>query len=230
MLGCDGSVSDGWGMTCGSCGRARLTLQDAAALQRLAPRRCVAAPAGLTPAARCPHPGIPTQARACVHPLPFFVSEEAAAEGLSIRAQLDAAAADAASFSVPVKVCGVTLGLQQCVAGSRGEEVASSSTVRWKRELSAAARGTRTASPVGHAAACTGALTAVPTARRPCLPLPASLLQALLVTNPNNPQGTLYSDETILQMLRWCLDNRVHYVRWVGGGQGRESVLWGASR
>lgn len=37
--------------------------------------------------------------------------------------------------------------------------------------------------------------------------------QALLVTNPNNPLGTIYSDATIREMLAWCLDNRVHYVR-----------------
>lgn len=37
------------------------------------------------------------QAKCCVHPLPFFVSEQAAADpqGLSIRQQLDAAVADA---------------------------------------------------------------------------------------------------------------------------------------
>ena len=44
------------------------------------------------------------QAKCCVHPLPFYLSEEAAAGGLSIRQQLDAAVQDAASFGVPVKV------------------------------------------------------------------------------------------------------------------------------
>ena len=42
---------------------------------------------------------------------------------------------------------------------------------------------------------------------------PLDCPQALLVTNPNNPLGTIYSDATIREMLAWCLDNRVHYVR-----------------
>jgi aspartate/methionine/tyrosine aminotransferase len=40
-------------------------------------------------------------------------------------------------------------------------------------------------------------------------------VRGLLVTNPNNPLGTIYSDESLLEMLRWCLDNKVHYIRWV---------------
>ncbi|KAI7841266.1 hypothetical protein COHA_005039 [Chlorella ohadii] len=78
------------------------------------------------------------QAKCCVHPLPFYLSEEAAAGGLPIRQQLDAAVEDARGFGVPVK--------------------------------------------------------------------------ALLITNPNNPLGTIYSDETIKETIAWCLDNRVHYV------------------
>ncbi|KAL4458929.1 hypothetical protein ABPG75_013794 [Micractinium tetrahymenae] len=37
-------------------------------------------------------------------------------------------------------------------------------------------------------------------------------VRGLLITNPINPLGTLYSDGTITEMLRWCLDNRVHYI------------------
>lgn len=40
-----------------------------------------------------------------MHPLPCYLSEQAADEGLPIAAQLDAALADAASYGVPVKVC-----------------------------------------------------------------------------------------------------------------------------
>ena len=38
-----------------------------------------------------------------MHPLPFYLSEEAAAGGLPIRQQLDAAVEDARGFGVPVK-------------------------------------------------------------------------------------------------------------------------------
>ena len=54
-------------------------------------------------------------------------------------------------------------------------------------------------------------------------------VRGLLVTNPNNPLGTLYRDDTISEMLRWCLDNRMHYIRcvcvcvWGGGGGG---AMW----
>jgi hypothetical protein len=41
-------------------------------------------------------------------------------------------------------------------------------------------------------------------------------LRGLLVTNPNNPLGTIYRDDSLLEMLLWCLDNKVHYIRWVG--------------
>ena len=39
-------------------------------------------------------------------------------------------------------------------------------------------------------------------------------VRGLLVTNPNNPLGTIYSDESLLEMLGWCLDNKVHYIRY----------------
>lgn len=35
----------------------------------------------------------------------------------------------------------------------------------------------------------------------------------MLITNPNNPLGTIYSEEAIKEMIAWCLDNRVHYIR-----------------
>jgi len=38
-------------------------------------------------------------------------------------------------------------------------------------------------------------------------------VRGLLITNPNNPLGTIYGDKTITEMLRWCLDNKVHYIR-----------------
>lgn len=89
------------------------------------------------------------QAKCCVHPLPFYLTETGAAgsganHGTngsspgSIRQQLDAAAAEAAARGIPVR--------------------------------------------------------------------------GLLITNPNNPLGTIYSEATIVEMLRWCLDNKVHYI------------------
>ena len=39
-------------------------------------------------------------------------------------------------------------------------------------------------------------------------------VRGLLVTNPNNPLGTIYRRETVEGMVRWCLQNKVHYVRW----------------
>ena len=36
---------------------------------------------------------------------------------------------------------------------------------------------------------------------------------ALLVTNPNNPLGTVYPPAVVEAMVRWCLANCVHYVR-----------------
>jgi aspartate/methionine/tyrosine aminotransferase len=39
-------------------------------------------------------------------------------------------------------------------------------------------------------------------------------VRGILVTNPNNPLGTLYRNRTIEEMVRWCLDNGMHYVRW----------------
>ena len=37
-------------------------------------------------------------------------------------------------------------------------------------------------------------------------------LCALLITNPNNPLGTIYSDETVLTMIEWCMRNDIHYI------------------
>lgn len=73
---------------------------------------CAALPHPCLPASPLPPPLQPyypafdtdLAAKCCVHPLPCYLSEQAADEGLPIRAQLDAAAADAASFGVPVKV------------------------------------------------------------------------------------------------------------------------------
>jgi hypothetical protein len=41
-------------------------------------------------------------------------------------------------------------------------------------------------------------------------------VRGLLVTNPNNPLGTIYREDSVREMLRWCLDNRMHYIRWGG--------------
>lgn len=49
-------------------------------------------------------------------------------------------------------------------------------------------------------------------------------VRGLLITNPNNPLGTIYGSETISEMLRWCLDNQVHYIR-CGGGRPRKEVM-----
>lgn len=38
-------------------------------------------------------------------------------------------------------------------------------------------------------------------------------VRALLVTNPNNPLGTVYSEEEVKEMIAWCLQHNVHYVR-----------------
>lgn len=38
-------------------------------------------------------------------------------------------------------------------------------------------------------------------------------VKALLVTNPNNPLGTIYREDTVREMILWCLGNEVHYVR-----------------
>jgi 1-aminocyclopropane-1-carboxylate synthase len=37
-------------------------------------------------------------------------------------------------------------------------------------------------------------------------------VRTLLLTNPNNPLGTIYSEDTVKEMLRWCLRNKIHYV------------------
>ena len=117
-----------------------------------------------------------------MHPLPFFLSEESAADpgGLSIAQQLDAAVDDAASFGVPVKARGGSACLPVHIHGI-GKAVAL-------------------ASPLCYL---------LPTRTPVAQPRPP---QALLVTNPNNPMGTIYSDDTVRQMLAWCLDRKVHYV------------------
>ena len=38
-------------------------------------------------------------------------------------------------------------------------------------------------------------------------------VRGLLVTNPNNPLGTIYQDGTITEMLKWCLDSHMHFIR-----------------
>lgn len=38
------------------------------------------------------------------------------------------------------------------------------------------------------------------------------VVRGLLITNPNNPLGMIYSDATITAMLEWCLENKVHYI------------------
>lgn len=38
-------------------------------------------------------------------------------------------------------------------------------------------------------------------------------LAVLLVTNPDNPTGTVYSKTHLLQMLTWCVKNKVHLIR-----------------
>ena len=35
---------------------------------------------------------------------------------------------------------------------------------------------------------------------------------ALLVSNPNNPLGTVYSDAMVRSMLLWCIRHKIHYV------------------
>ncbi|GAX77345.1 hypothetical protein CEUSTIGMA_g4791.t1 [Chlamydomonas eustigma] len=39
-----------------------------------------------------------------------------------------------------------------------------------------------------------------------------SPVKVLLLTNPNNPLSTIYTRDTLLEALRWCLANRVHVV------------------
>lgn len=53
-------------------------------------------------------------------------------------------------------------------------------------------------------------------------------MRALLITNPNNPLGTVYSPATVRAMLTWCLRRRVHYVR-CGRVAGRAAeAVWQA--
>jgi hypothetical protein len=43
---------------------------------------------------------------------------------------------------------------------------------------------------------------------------------ALMFTHPANPQGTLFSRQQLCSMIQWCLRNKVHCIRWVGGVVG----------
>ncbi len=52
-------------------------------------------------------------------------------------------------------------------------------------------------------------------------------VRGLLITNPNNPLGTIYGSEAISEMLRWCLDNQVHYIR-CGGWGAKAGALEGS--
>ena len=38
-------------------------------------------------------------------------------------------------------------------------------------------------------------------------------LAVLLVTNPDNPTGTVYSEQRLIQMLTWCVKSKVHLIR-----------------
>jgi len=40
-------------------------------------------------------------------------------------------------------------------------------------------------------------------------------VKALLLTNPTNPQGLLYSRSQLQSCIQWCLRNKVHYIRQV---------------
>eukprot|EP00890_Picochlorum_soloecismus_P000397 jgi/Picsp_1/1358/NSC_04837-R2_transducin wd40 domain-containing protein len=37
-------------------------------------------------------------------------------------------------------------------------------------------------------------------------------VRALLITNPNNPLGIIYKEETVMEMMTWCIVNKIHYV------------------
>lgn len=37
-------------------------------------------------------------------------------------------------------------------------------------------------------------------------------ISALLVTNPNNPLGIIYREDTVTACIKWCLENNTHYV------------------
>lgn len=100
----DNDLQVGGAATWCSRGGCRRRQADGAAQRSARNPPCPAA--ALATARPCPSPCSPVpQARCCVHPCPFFLSEEAAAgpNGLSIEAQLDAAADDVASYGIPVK-------------------------------------------------------------------------------------------------------------------------------
>lgn len=68
---------------------------------------------------RCSSPCQP-QAKCCVHPVPFYLSEAVAADGLTIRQQLDVAVDEAKGFGIPIKV-GASLSLRPvCQCGGGG--------------------------------------------------------------------------------------------------------------
>ncbi|KAF5840409.1 pyridoxal phosphate-dependent transferase [Dunaliella salina] len=37
-------------------------------------------------------------------------------------------------------------------------------------------------------------------------------VRAILLTNPNNPCGTIYKPDTVMEIVKWCLKNNVHVV------------------
>ena len=37
-------------------------------------------------------------------------------------------------------------------------------------------------------------------------------ITGLIITNPNNPLGTIYKDSTIKDTLIWCIQNKIHYI------------------
>lgn len=56
-----------------------------------------------------------------------------------------------------------------------------------------------------------------------------SPIRALLITNPNNPLGIVYSTATLSAMLVWCVQQDVHFVRYLDGqGCLIEITVWQA--
>ncbi len=37
-------------------------------------------------------------------------------------------------------------------------------------------------------------------------------IRGMIVTNPNNPLGTIYEESTIRSMMIWCIQNKIHYI------------------
>lgn len=52
-----------------------------------------------------------------------------------------------------------------------------------------------------------------------------SAARMLLLTHPTNPTGELYSRPQLEELLRWCLANSVHLVRWAWWAAARPSAL-----